>query len=105
MYLIDLIQIDGTPEQQAKIRAICVKHIKLFNNKLGPEPARIPPFGLPVFKWKVFKNRVAPRPTSTRKHVEIRKQVETMLEQGIIVQSEASYYSQVTLAAKPDGSY
>ena len=47
-YLIDLIQIDGTPEQIARIKAICVKHIKLFNNKLGPEPPRIPPFGLPL---------------------------------------------------------
>lgn len=105
MYLIDLIHIDGTPEQIAKIRAICVKHIKLFNNKLGPEPARIPPFGLPVRdpEWKVFRNRVAPRPTSIRKQIEIRKQVETMLEQGIIVKSEASYYSQVTLASKPYG--
>ena len=35
MYLIDLIQIDGTPEQIAIIKAICVKHIKLFNNKLN----------------------------------------------------------------------
>ena len=103
MYLIDLTQIDGTPEQKAKIKPICVKHIKLFNNKLGPEPARIPPFGLPVRdpEWIDFKNRVAPRQTSIRKQVEI----ETMLEQGIIVKSDASYYSQVTLAAKPDGSY
>ena len=36
MYLINLIQIDGTPEQIAIIKAICVKHMKLFNNKLGP---------------------------------------------------------------------
>ena len=95
MYLIDLIQIDGTPEQIAIIKAICVKHIKLFNNKLGPEHAQISPFGLPVrdLEWKVFKNRVAPRPTSIQKQVEIRKQVDTMLEQGIIVKSVASYYS------------
>ena len=44
MCFIELIQIDGTPEQKAKIKAICVKHIRLFNNKLEPEPARIPPF-------------------------------------------------------------
>ena len=107
MYLIDLMQIDGTPQQIAIIKAIYVKHIKLFNNKLGPEPARIPRFGLPVRdpEWKVFRNRVAPRPTSIRKQIEIHKQVDTMLEQGTIVKSEASYYSQVTLASKPDGSY
>ena len=82
MYLIDLIQIDRTPEQIAIIKAVCVKHIKLFNNKLGPEPARTPPFGVLVRdpEWKVFKNRVASRPTFTRKQVEIRKQVNTMLE-------------------------
>ena len=44
-YLVDLIQIAGTPAQVAKIRAICLKRKKLFKNGLGPEPARIPPFG------------------------------------------------------------
>ena len=33
MYLIDLIQIDGTPEQQAKIRAICVKTHKAIQQQ------------------------------------------------------------------------
>ena len=48
--IIDLIHIEGTHEEIARIRAICVKHIVLFKNELGPEPARIPPFDLPVIE-------------------------------------------------------
>ena len=58
-YLVDLMQIAGTPAQVAKIRAICLKRKKLFKNELGPEPARIPPFGLDVdhILWHIFKNQ------------------------------------------------
>ena len=106
-YLVDLIQIAGTPAQVAKIRAICLKRKKLFKNELGPEPARIPPFGLDVdhILWHIFKNRVAPRQQSTRKQAEIRRQIEAMLKAGIITKSNASYYSQVILALKPDGTF
>jgi hypothetical protein len=47
-YLIDLITIVGTPPQIARIRQICVNHIGLFKNELGPEPAKIPPFDMKV---------------------------------------------------------
>ena len=106
-YLVDLIHIAGTPTQIAKIRAICLRRKKLFKNELGPEPARIPPFGLDVdhILWHIFKNRVAPRQQSTRKQAEIRRQIEAMLKAGIITKSNASYYSQVILALKPDGTF
>jgi putative transposase len=108
MYIIDMIQIEGSPAEISDIRQICIKHIHLFQNELGPEPARIPPFSFRKvnhLKWKTFKNRFAPRVTSTTKQHEVRKQVEKMLERGIIVKSEASHYSQVILARKPDGTY
>ena len=106
-YLVDLIQIAGSPVQIANIRAICLKRKKLFRNTLGPEPARNPPFRLDVthIKWRQFKNRVAPRQQSLRKQIGIRKQIEAVLKAGIIRISDASYYSQVILALKPDGSF
>ena len=106
-YIIDLIHIEGSPTEIVRIRGICEKHIGLFKNELGPEPARIPPFDLPLDekKWKLPKNRWASRIVSTKRQVVIRKLVTQMLEAGIIVKSNASYYSQVILAPKPDGSF
>ena len=52
----------------------------------------------------MFENRVAPRQQSTRKQAEIRRQIEAMLKARIITKSNASYYSQVILALKPDGT-
>ena len=107
VYIIDLIHIEGSPVEIANIRAICVKHIGLFKNELGQEPARIPPFELPVqeVKWRLPKNRQAARIMSTKRQLSIRKLVETMLKGGIIVKSNASYYSQVILVPKPDGTF
>ena len=102
-----MIKIEGSPTQISDIKAICIKRKKLFKNELGPEPARVPPFNLNVdhAKWRTFKNRIAPRIQSLRKQMEIRKQIETMLRAGIIKKSDASYYSQVILALKPDGTF
>ena len=55
-------------------------------------------------QWKHFRNRGAPRVASTMRQEEIRKQIVAMLKKGIIKPSDASYYSQVILAIKPDGS-
>ena len=48
--IIELIHIESTHDEIAQTRAICVKHIVLFKNELGPEVARIPPFGLPLMQ-------------------------------------------------------
>jgi ribulose bisphosphate carboxylase small subunit len=46
-----------------------------------------------------------PRKQSSLKQVEIAKQVEDLLEQGIIERSTAEYYSQVVVVPKPDGKH
>ena len=73
--IVDLIHIKGTHDEIARIRAKCVKHIVLFKNELGPEPARIPPFELPIMEkqWKVPKNRHASRIQSTKRQIVIRE--------------------------------
>ena len=105
--IIDLIHIEGTHDEIAQIRAICVKQIVLFKNELGPEPARIPPFELPVMEkqWKVSKNRHASRIQSTKRQTVIREPVTTMLKGGSIVKSNASHYSHVILAPQPEGTF
>jgi hypothetical protein len=56
-------------------------------------------------KWNSLKGvmGVSPRTQSSEKNIEIKRQVDKMLEAGIIHQSEANRYCQVLLVPKPDG--
>ena len=85
---------------------MCKTHSPV-KNELGPEPARLPTFELPIMEkqWKEPKNRHASRIQSTKRQTVIRELVTTMLKSGIIVKSNASHYSQVILAPKPDGTF
>jgi hypothetical protein len=67
----------------------------------------IPPFELHVDKerWEQFSNRGPPRVQSPAKQTEIQKQVDELLRTGVIEPSNASYYSQVILASKPDDTW
>jgi hypothetical protein len=56
-------------------------------------------------KWNRPANRGPPRVQTSLKQLEIFKQVEELLIQGIIVESQATYYSQVILASKPDNKW
>ena len=105
--LIDKITICGTPQQQERIRALCVKYKEIFKDELDATPAKIKPFDLKVdkTKWETYKNRGPVRQQSNIKDEEIRKQVEEMEKAGIIEKSQASYYSQVMLTPKPNGTW
>lgn len=56
-------------------------------------------------KWRKNCNRGPPRPVSTQKEQEIRRQIDKMLELNIIETSTATEYSQILLAPKPDGKW
>ena len=105
--ILDKITICGTPQQQERIRALCVKYKQIFKDELDATPAKIKPFDLKVdkTKWETYKNRGPVRPQSNIKEEEIRKQVEEMEKAGIVEKSQASYYSQVMLTPKPNGSW
>ena len=51
--------------------------------------------------WEVSRNRAPPRPQSKNKTEEIKKQVDKLLELGVIGTSTASEHSQVHLVPKP----
>ena len=104
---MDRMTIEGSPELQIAIRKLCLKYRQIFSDQLDAKPASIPPFGLQVDKqkWEVFKNRGPVRVQSTVKQIEIHKQVQEMLEAGIIEKSKAAYYSQIILTPKPDGTF
>jgi hypothetical protein len=99
--------IEGCEELQDGIRKLCIKYKSIFRNTIGSEPADIPPFDLDVDiqKWEMPRNRLPVRSQSREKQVEILKQINIMLELGIIEKSTASYYSQVMMTPKKDGTW
>ena len=74
---------------------------------LNTQPADLEPMVLRVddVKWKVPRNRAPARFMSDLKRVEIKNQVEKMLDLGLIRPSQGAEKSQVVLAKKPDGSW
>ena len=107
MDLLVKITISGSPEQQKRIRELCEKYRHIFKDELDATPATLTPFELDVDKkkWETYKNRGHVRVQSAVKEAEINKQVNEMLKAGIIEKSNATYYSQVMLTPKPNGTY
>lgn len=104
--LLGMIHIEGDASLQQGIRALCKEYGHIFALKLPREASKLTPFNITVdsLAWRVPKNRMPPRKQSSLKQLAIAKQVEDLLEQGIIKRSTAEYYSQVVVVPKPDGS-
>ena len=101
------IAVHGTSEVRKRIGNILQKYADLFCNELPKEPANLPAFTIEVDKsvWNRPQNRTAPRPQTWAKSEEIRRSLDEMLELGVIEPSDAAYYSQVHLVAKPDNTW
>jgi transposase InsO family protein len=104
--LLSAILIEGDPSLQAALALLIQKYAHIFRNDLAKDPADIPPFNLQVDmeKWRNPKNRGPPRVQSSANQAETVKQLDQLLAQNIIERSDASYYSQVLLTNKPDGT-
>ena len=83
------------------------KYKSIFSRTVNPEPAAVPPMTLQVdtSKWESRQHRLAPRYQSTIKHEEIKKQMKTMADLKVIQPSQATEWSQVTIAPKPNGKW
>ena len=105
--ILDLIHIEGDAVLQKGIRDLCERYRDVFAMSLPKEPSTMTPFHITVnqTEWRQPKNRMPPRVQSSIKQVEISKQINTLLEQGIIEKSPAEYYSQVLLSPKPGGEF
>jgi transposase InsO family protein len=103
--LLEMIHIEGDSSLQQGIRELCKEYGHIFALKLPREASKLTPFNITVdsLAWRVPKNRMPPRKQSSLKQVAISKQVENLLEQGIIERSTAEYYSQVVVVPKSDG--
>ncbi len=79
----------------------------VFSRTIDTEPSRVAPMTLTVDheKWERPANHLPFRLQTTVKEAEIKRQVEKMLEFGIIRPSQQPYYSQVHLVPKPNGKW
>ena len=103
---LESLHIAGDEDLQSKIRSLCEEYKDIFSNELPSTPASIPPFDMVVDDkmWKTPQNRAPPRPQSTANHADIVKQIKILESQGIIEKSQSSFYSQVLMVPKADGS-
>jgi len=75
--LISQIIFEGSPQLQAKFKALVREFIDVFATKVRREPAAVEPMKIVIDeeKWRLRCNCAPPRKHSEEKQKEIRKQV------------------------------
>jgi transposase InsO family protein len=101
--------IMGTTELQKDIKDLLVEYSDIFRTNVSPTPADVPSMNIRVDKaqWNTMKGNmgVSPRVQSHEKNNEIQRQVNKMLDLGVIQRSNANRYSQVLLVPKPNAKW
>ena len=102
--MISKVKFCGPDELQGQLRELCTEFSDLFSEHVRRTPAKVPPMTLKVdeAKWFTPKNRGAVRQQTPLKNAEIEKQVNKMLDLGVLKQCDASSYSQAHLVPKPE---
>ena len=105
--ILDLIQIEGSEPFKRNIRALCEEFRDVFGINLREKAASVAPYEVVVDleKWRRPQNRQSPRVQSPAKEAEIQRQIQDLIEAGIIEATSAAYYSQILLVPKPDGTW
>ena len=101
--MMSQITFEGSPQLHTKLKALVREFIDVFATKVRREPAAVEPMKIVIDedKWRLPCNRAPPRKHSEEKQKEIRKQVDALLELGVIKESRATEWSQVNLVPKP----
>ena len=99
--------IVGDADLVGRLKTVCNKYSNVFSNTVRKEPAILPPMELEIDeeKWRKPINQTAPRKQSQSKKDEILTQIQVMILLGVIISSQAEYYSQVHLTPKPDNKW
>ena len=100
--------IEGSPELRQRIKALVLRYRKIFQRTVLTTPAIVTPMKLDVDEnmWsRARRNKLAARPLTLEKGKELRRQVDALLQLGVIKRSNASSYSQVHLVPKPNGKW
>ena len=84
-------------------RQLLHEHRSQISSTLSKEPARVTPMRLEVDKaeWMTKSNQLPTRIQSPIKDAEIRRKIEIMLENGVVIDSDSAEWSQVLLTPKP----
>ena len=85
------------------LKALVREFIDVFATKVRRETVEVEPMKIEIDedKWRLPCNRAAPRKHSEEKQKEIRKQVDALLELGVIKESQTTEWSKVHLVHKP----
>ena len=91
------------PIFKEQILDVCREYKDVFSTTLREEPALLPPMVLNVDaqKWYMPRNRRPYRLQTVTKQDETRRQIEKMLANNVIRESQATAHSQVLLTPKP----
>ena len=79
--LLALIQFEGSPDFQEKLRSLCREFIDVFSTSVRSRPANVEPMEIVVdrLKWRHPAHRLPPRRHSSEKQAVIRTQTEALL--------------------------
>ena len=88
-------EIHGPPSLQEKLRSLILEYKDIFSRKVRKEPAKLPPFNFSVDQgqWESYRNKTHPRRYDSTKSAALQKIVEQLLDLGVIVPSDAAFYS------------
>ena len=97
----------GPSNLQQQIKILCAEYSDIFRRSVGAKPANLPSldFGVDTSKWRIPANTGSPRPQTIQKEAELEQQIRHMLELRVIQPSQAPYYSQALLVAKPTNKW
>ena len=99
--------MEDTPFHRS-IQALCLEFRDIFSRTVMPTAAAVPPFKLEVDDqlWHVKAHCKGARPQPPVRRAEIKKQVEMMLDLGVVRRAHnVGHYSQVLLTPKPGGKW
>ena len=90
--LMSQITFEGSPQLQKRLKALVLEFIDVFATKVRRKPTAVDPLKIVIDedKWRLPCNRASPRRHSEEKQNEIRKQVDALLDRGVIKESQAT---------------
>jgi hypothetical protein len=102
------VNIEGSPELLAKLRALVKEFKDIFKSTVQRTPSSaFEPFQLEVDDslWKVSSNSTPPRTMGLQREQELDRMIAIMLERGLIEDCSDAYYSHAFLTPKSNGSW
>ena len=94
----------GSENQVHRLQDLVMEYRDIFSDKLAERAADLTPFRFNVEEplWETPGNRTPCRPQSVKNNIKIEKAITTMLADGVIKKSNASYYSHPVIVQKTE---